>query len=170
VKVRYNHRFRSLLSSWLCGWVLFVGFADHAFGYSPDFSVSRIEWAIVLDEIIIDYDVVGEPDDEYNVALVLLRRSDKEFRFTPRLVKGNIGKGQTAGTNKQIRWSYRSDLLTELHGDDYFFEITIEKLRPFPWVMVATGAALGGLLTFLLTSSGEKPPAPPELPYPPVRP
>jgi len=137
-----------------------------------DYRVTKVDWYAGRDEVVITYDLQGDPETSYEVSLVLLRENDKEFSFTPWLVKGDIGTGEFARKGNTIRWSYKNDFLSELKETDYYFEIRVERKRPFPWLVVGGGAAVGVVAYMLVTSKNESDgkQVTSGLPYPPTRP
>ena len=143
-----------------------------ALAADDDYRVTKLDWYAGRDEVVIMYDLQGDPDATYEVSLVLLRENDKEFSFTPWLVKGDIGKGDFAGRGNTIRWSYKNDFLSGLNETDYYFEIRVERIRPFPWLVVGGGAAVGVVAYLLASSKSESngSQATSGLPYPPTRP
>ncbi len=133
--------------------------------------LTRVEWSALRDEVVISYDLEGDASDTYVVSIVLLRESDKVFRFKPILVTGKIGKGKFSGKNNEIYWAFKKDFPLGFEGDDYYFELNVEKPEGFPWLIAAGGAAIAGI-AIVLASQPRTPGPPPvfQLPYPPPRP
>jgi hypothetical protein len=109
------------------------------------------------DAFEIYYDIIGSEDDQYDVSLTLLRASDPAFRLVPAHVSGKIGTGSFAGKNNVIIWQYKSDLLSDLKGNDYRFELAVQKINKssFPWLWVGAGVAAGGVAAILLLSGNK---------------
>lgn len=144
-----------------------------AFAGDDTYRVTRVDWWIVLDEVIVSYDLDGSVDETYKVQLVLRRDGDISFSYVPTAVVGNVGEGKYAGRNNQIRWLYKKDAPQGFVGDDYYFDVVADRPGGFPWLYVAGAGAVGGVLVALL--GGKKtdeviPPPPTKLPFPPPRP
>ena len=136
--------------------------------------VKNVEWRIEGEIVYIMYDLVGSPDIECEVSVVLLREGFPDFRVVPQTVSGHVGKGKFVGERRQIRWDFKMDVPGGLEGEDYYFEIVIKEVTASnTWLYLSVGAAavVGGAL-FLLkgksTAGGTSTPA--ELPGPPARP
>jgi hypothetical protein len=106
--------------------------------------VEKITPAFVDDVIIISYDLLAPPQNKYEVSLVLRRESDRAFKFIPRTVSGAIGKGQSAGDSREIRWQYKQDAPRGFKGKDYYFIIRVKK----------TGGGKAGYILVLLAMMG----------------
>lgn len=130
-------------------------------------------WSRVGDVVVITYDLMGSPEETYDVSLVLRRQNDRSFSFVPTVLAGNVGKDQSVGSGKEIRWDYKKDLPSGLSGDDYWFELTavkIEKGGGVPWWVYAAGGA--GVAVAVAVLGGGKggdtsPPQSTTLPGPP---
>jgi hypothetical protein len=117
-------------------------------GMRKDAAAPSATWYEIIDvkktaetfEIV--YDINASNTSDFDVSLVLLRESDPAFRIVPRKVSGKIGSGAFAGKNNVIVWNYRKDILKDLKGNDYHFELTVRKVEPgsFPWLWTGIGA------------------------------
>ena len=145
-----------------------------AFGGDENFRLTRVDWIVTRDEVVISYDLEGATDETYIVSVVLLRENDKTYSFTPLLVNGNIGQGKFAGKGNEIRWSYKNDFVRDLSGNDFYFEVKVEKPGGIPWIVVGGGAAIAGIVLALTLNppTSESGPASGTnvLPFPPPRP
>lgn len=143
-----------------------------AFAADDDYRLTRLEWRILHDEVVIIYDLEGNANENYVVSLTLLRESDKSFRVQPMFMTGKVGKGKFAGTNNEIRWAYKNEKAVQFDGNDYYIELLVEKPGGFPWLIAAGGAAIAGIAVTLALN--KKPTAlgasTDQLPYPPPRP
>ncbi|HWP82726.1 MAG TPA: hypothetical protein VNN76_08730 [Bacteroidota bacterium] len=134
-------------------------------------SVSNIRFEVVKKKVLVYYDLHGEPNLRYDVALLLKRDGEKNFSYTPKNVEGDIGEGLSAGVNKQITWDYIKEFPAGLEGNDYFFHVTVEETSSQNYWWVATIAVGAGLLGILLYLSPEhQTSGKPQLPMPPGRP
>jgi hypothetical protein len=144
----------------------------HAFAADDDYRLTRLEWRILHDEVVVTYDLEGEENENYVVSVTLLRESDKTFRLNPIFVTGKVGKGKFAGTNNEIRWAYKNENAGKFDGSDYYIEVRVEKPGGFPWLIAAGGAAIAGIAIALAANQKAAPPSSStdQLPYPPPRP
>jgi hypothetical protein len=117
---------------------------------SPLYDIIDVKKTDAVFEIY--YYINGSQDDEFEVSLVLVRESDPNFRIIPRHIMGKIGVGSFSGKNNSIVWNYKQDILKDLKGNDYRFDLTVRKIEQssFPWAWVGIGAAAGGAAAVLL--------------------
>jgi hypothetical protein len=111
--------------------------------------------------IVIYYDLVADPDEEYEVQLFLLRESDQNFKYTPQFVSGDVGEGKFAGEEKKIVWDVNREFPDGLEGDDFYFEIKADEVGSS--VIYYVGAALvaaGGAVALLLGGGSDDETAP----------
>jgi hypothetical protein len=143
-----------------------------ALAQEEGYRLSKLDWHVSRDEVVVTYDLEGDPDDAYVVSMVLMRESDRTFRFKPILVSGKIGEGKFAGKDNEIRWSYKHDYPQGFEGDDYYVELHVENAGSFPWLIAASGAAIAGIVAVLASSSktSEQKSDAFQLPFPPPRP
>jgi len=163
-----------LLPLLLCFFIQVNGYARAPqFGDTP---IRNVRWMQKGDVIIINYDLVGVPEDEYDVSIVVRQKSDSTFAVVPFSVLGDVGVRQHAGINKGIRWQYRLDFPQGLNGATYYFEIkaqTLSKPSNHPLYYVIGGAALAAAGLIALVASiyqNTQTAGVPELPLPPGRP
>jgi hypothetical protein len=123
---RYRHCFVSGLALPLL--LLFIAAPVRSGSRRDVIRVERVTPAFVNDVVIISYDLIAPPEDKYEVSLILRRESDRAFRFIPKTVGGDIGKGKFAGDSREIRWRYKQDAPQGLKGNDYYFVIRAKKV------------------------------------------
>jgi hypothetical protein len=117
--------------------------------------LANVTWVMHGDDVLLRYDLLGDPDEVYSVELVLLQRSDSTFRCIPSAVSGDVGEGVTPGAGRTIVWTFRDDVPWDLRGDGYCFEVTAEAAPAPLWVMVTLGAlAAGGIAAVLCGGNG----------------
>lgn len=91
--------------------------------------IANARWQVAGDVVVITYDLVADPNLEYEVNVTLTREGNKNFRVVPRRVSGAVGRGKFAGPRMEIRWEYKNDVSQALEGDDYFFEFVINVIK-----------------------------------------
>ena len=162
-----------LLPSLLCLLIQVSGYARTP--QSGETPIRNVRWMQKGDVIIINYDLVGLPEDEYDVSVVVRQKNDSTFAVAPFSVQGDVGVKQRAGINKGIRWQYRLDFPQGLNGATYYFELTA-RMPSKPgnllyYVIGGSALAAAGFIA-LVAGNHENTPAAgaPELPLPPPRP
>lgn len=93
---------------------------------APGQSTTNIKWTVKDEVIIINYDLAGTFDDKFDLGVTMKREGDDKFSVTPLTVEGDIGTGNFAGKNREIRWYYRRDLPQGLQGSGYYFEVHVK--------------------------------------------
>lgn len=143
-------------------------------GTTEDPKSSNVKWTTKNDVIIINYDLLGSPDDKYIVSVLMKKEDDEALVIEPLSIEGDVGEGLFSGTNREIRWYYRKDYPQGLTGKGYYFEIQVKTISQSNMLIyyIAGGAAVVGGLVILLASKGQSTELPPagDLPLPPVRP
>ena len=122
-----------------------------------------IKWYDIVDVKKTDatfelfYNIAGVKDDEYEVSLALVRDSDPNFRIVPKLVSGKIGIGSFAGKNNSIVWNYKKEIGKDLKGNDYRFDLTVQKIEhgAFPWLWTGLGTVVAGGAAAVLLLGGK---------------
>ena len=139
-----------------------------------NYSLKNIHFRYLDGKIIINYDLIGPTDIEYNVSLVLKRKSDSLFRYVPINLTGKFGEGKYAGKDRQIIWDISKESIESFSGPDYYFKITVEVIKPNKLLYIIGGSAIlagGGAAYFLLSKKKNiVTPVKDEFPIPNVRP
>jgi hypothetical protein len=129
--------------------------------------------------ININYEFNGDRDKDYNVTVVLKKKSDPTFSLVPNNLTGDIGIGKFADAKRTIIWTPTSDEQQSLQGSDFYFivnakEIETESGGGIPWYVYVGGAAVaGGVAAILLlnkSSSNNGGSTQTTIPDPPGRP
>lgn len=130
----------------------------------------NVRFVVAERKVIINYDLIGEAGEEYQVSMFLKKESDSSRSYRPKLVSGAIGEGIPTGSGREIVWDLFKEIPNGLEGNDFYFVVTIEE-EPgkFPWW---TGAAVvgAGLIGLLVLSGGSDVKKESTLPSPPGRP
>lgn len=163
----HPNRFNGFSALALLMWCVLFG-ADARAG-DENYRAKNISWKLIKDEIVITYDLEGAFTETYNVSVRMLREGDKKFLVEPKTVSGDVGDDKIVGTRKTIRWKFLRDAPNGFAGNDFYFEITVDRAGGFPWLWVGGGAAAAGVAVALLLKKGEVV-TQAELPDPPGRP
>ncbi|MBI1806230.1 MAG: hypothetical protein HYR76_04155 [Ignavibacteria bacterium] len=140
---------------------------------NEDNRTSNVRWTTKDEVIIINYDLTGSPDNKYEVNVLMKREKDDSFAANPHTVEGDIGEGVTAGTGKEIHWSYRRDYPQGFQGEGYYFEIHVKIINQqskLIYYLAGAAALTGGLVALIVTSKQDHTTPTLELPTPPGRP
>ena len=134
--------------------------------------VKNVDWVLDGKEMVISYDLVGDPNKVYLVDVALCRVGDPDFRIVPVRASGDLGEGMFAGAGRSVRWEIQQDLGGLPEGDDFVVEVRVDEADELPWFLVVVGVAVGGATIYSLVQNGQEVAPPPiqELPGPPVRP
>jgi len=161
---KFFHYIRGVIAGLLLLFLLFINAA--AGERSEEIRLENIKPTWEDDVVVIAYDLIAPVDQKYEVRLVMRRESDRAFKFIPKTVRGDIGKGKFAGKGREIRWAYQQDAPKGFQGNDYYFVIEVKKAGSKIWLYGSLGAAaLGGAVYAIIDSIDPK-----ELPGPPARP
>ena len=106
------------------------------------------------------------------ISIRFLREDDKSFEIVPTSVTGDVGEGKFAGKGKQIFWAYRNDILMLPTGNDFYFELSVDRVRgTWLWYAVIGAVTAAGVLTkYILDKKESKSTVDETLPLPPARP
>jgi hypothetical protein len=135
--------------------------------------VENIRFRYVDGKIIVNYDLIGPMDREYNLTIRLKRESEPSISYEPKYLEGKYGKGLFAGKDQQIIWDVIKENLPGFTGTDYYFEISGNMIKPGSNLMyyIGGGAVLiGGGAAILLLSKKSTPTAQVDFPLPEGRP
>ena len=139
-------------------------------GFDQNIRVENVNWKVEGDRVLITYDLIGPLDQTFFITVKLFRESVSSFKLIPRKTSGDVGKGKFAGKNRVIYWDYLKDVPGGLQGEDFYFEISAEKVtRSKKWLIPVLGGAAAvaviGTVAILSGTGGgaaekELPPAP----------
>jgi hypothetical protein len=77
-------------------------------------------------ELVVTYDLRGESDEEYDVALLISTGQGQNFNYRPEAVRGAVGDEIPAGRGKQIVWNVRQEFPEGLK-EDLRFQVVVEE-------------------------------------------
>lgn len=137
--------------------------------------VSNIRFETNDNKVTLYYDLAASNNEEYTVAVLLRKESDRAFRYAPKDLQGDVGRGHFAGKSRKIVWNISKEFPEGLEGSDYYFEIIAEEVSSSGNLVfwIGAGAAIvGGAVAavILLSSSNTTSPAAGGFPPPPGRP
>jgi len=104
-------------------------------------------------KVKILYDLVGEAEKYSRVELVMLKKSDPQFRYLPQRVTGDIGNSITIGTNHTLEWDAKEEFPAGLAYDDIYFSLNTAEdtgTSISPWIWIAGVAVVGIIIYFLV--------------------
>lgn len=120
--------------------------------FSQSTEVKNVKFIPRGDEIDILYELVGDPQEEYEIEVFLKVEGDDEFEVTLEHLRGDYGTGKYVGSERKIIWEYLKQFPMGLEGEYYYFLITADKLGGgIPWYYFVGAAALGGAAAVLLS-------------------
>ena len=96
-------------------------------GYSQAISATNIHWRLADKKIEVFYDLPGNKDT-IEVKIYFHKESNPAFSYSPRTVKGSIGKGVFSGKGKKIVWSTKNEPASLFTGGGFYFKILINKI------------------------------------------
>ncbi len=143
---------------------------------SSESVVTGVRFAISGLRVVVHYNLLGTPGARYDVSLLLLRRSDPAFRYSPIVLTGDIGIGKYAGTDRQIVWNMKNEFPQGLPGNDFYFVVKAEELEEkqsstsiLTWIG-AGAAVVAAAVTYVIVMQNHGATSPPAYPLPPGRP
>jgi len=106
--------------------------------------------------VVITYDLIGDPDEKYEVTLKLSGSGGRRYDFQPQAVKGDVGKDVRTGLQRTIIWSVLDDHPTGLSGSNFRFRVIAEEQgRSALWYVLGTGLVGGAVASVLSVLGGE---------------
>ncbi len=116
------------------------------------YPADNVHFHLSGDKVVVTFDLLLPPGDDYTVRLSLQRSSSDTFRLVPSHVEGDVGKGITSGGGKKIIWDIMKEYPEGIEGSDFYFVVTAERNSGgLPtWVWLAGGGAAAALIPLLL--------------------
>jgi hypothetical protein len=141
---------------------------------SEEIKVENVIFRISYTKIVVEYDLIGPADKQYEVTLLLKREINDTFNYVPINVTGDIRKGISSGKKRQIVWDISKEFPDwfDAKNKDYYFVVNVylEGKGISPLIWIGGGAALLGggaaILLFKKDNSGGQNPVV-KLPNPP---
>lgn len=138
---------------------------------SSSFKVENVRFKEDVNVVYVYYDLVGESkDDEYTIDLLVSLNDNKMVQIPSSSATGNIGKGQTQGNGKKIKWNVLKDFPDGLNEEEIQFFVNAKKTKTkkSTWLYITSGIVLltVGIVTGLILTKDNGS----NLPLPPSRP
>ncbi len=108
------------------------------------------------DAYLINYDIVGDLKNDYEVNLYLIDSGDKGFQMRLNALSGDFGKGKYAGMNKEITWNYLDEIKSRIDNENLSLKLVVEKIESggSTWYYYVGAALLGGVAAAVLSGGG----------------
>ena len=114
--------------------------------------VQNVRFEVEGTRIVVRFDLQGPIDRDYSVKMLLRRAGNQSFVHVPKSVLGDFGEGRFAGSNRQITWDILKEFPQGLEGEDYYFVVDVEMIKPTSkliWWIGGGAAVVGGALYLL---------------------
>lgn len=96
------------------------------FSFSQNLKVKNIHYRIIDQRIEIFYDL-PQNIDTVNISIVFKKKSETNFRYYPRFVSGDIGKGVFSGKTHKIIWNIENEPQNVFAGSEFYFKVYAVK-------------------------------------------
>ena len=145
----------------------------------PKIKVENVHFTVLEERVIINYDLIGNPDNTYKVELILKRQNYDSYNYKPRKISGDAGTGKFAGKNKEIIWSVNDEFPQGLPYDDYYFIVQAKETEnneehsgffTFSWLKAGVVAAVAVATIIFISKSKNTGTKGSSFPGPPGRP
>jgi hypothetical protein len=133
-------------------WALLLLFSVYAASAQEKIRVQNVRFEVAGTRVVVGYDLVGPADRDYIVKVILRREANQSFLHIPKTVTGDVGEGRFVGKSKQVTWDILKEFPQGLDGDDFFFVVDVELIRPgskLLWWIGGGAAVVGGALLLL---------------------
>lgn len=122
---------------------------------SQEVRVTNIDFTLDGQNIEIRYDLAGNPKMKYKVDVILKRRDLPDYSLKPSNIKGDIGKGKFAGTQRKAVWNYVQEFQPGENYADYYFEVRATELKKIPRGYLYAGSSVVVGIVVAVIFSGE---------------
>lgn len=129
--------------------------------------------------VYIYYDLIGPPQQVYNVLVTVRSRTDSTFEYSPLNLSGDVGTNVFSGVDWRIAWNFSRELPEGLKQDYYFVVSAQVYADQVPtsgisteWWIAGGAAVVGGVIAIILLKkpAGGGPAIDTGFPAPPGRP
>ena len=141
--------------------------------------IENVHYTVSDGRVIINYDLIGDPNNTYNVQLTLKRQNYDAYNYTPNKVSGDVGTGKFAGKNREIIWNVNDEFPQGLPYSDYYFIVTANEsgkkgessgFFTFSWLKAGVVAAVAVATIIFISKNKKTGSSGSSLPGPPGRP
>lgn len=119
-------------------------------------NVKNVHFSIANGNVIVNYDLIGNPDKLYTIKLFLKKGNDTNYQYVPQMLTGDVGTGKFAGRNRQIIWAVNQEFPDGLPGKDYYFIVDAQEINQgsnlLTWIGVGV-AAMAAAVTYLVVNN-----------------
>jgi hypothetical protein len=127
---------------------------------SDTIRIENINVYVSGNRILIEYDLYGPKDEQYEVSLLLKRENINTYRYIPNNAVGDIGKGNFAGNRRQIIWDFLKEFPQKLSGKDFYFVVNAKVISsgisPLIWIGGGVAILSSGAAYYFLTKKKEE--------------
>jgi hypothetical protein len=138
---------------------------------ADDVRVENIRVERSSTQVIVLYDLVGSKEVKYTVALSLRRENAPEFKYIPKLVRGDCGESILAGSNRKIIWNFGEEMPGGQSGDDFYIVVDVATnstgISPLVWIGGGVAAVAATALLLLGKKGNEEIPPAAVVTFPP---
>lgn len=141
----------------------------------PASKVTDVRFVISGLKVTVTYNLEGQQGAKYDVTLLLRKRSDASFEYTPRDLTGDVGLGEFAGQDRKMTWNMSNEFPQGLEGSDFYFVVNAKEVEAakstslLTWIG-AGAAVIAAAVTYVIVMQNRGPGSPPSYPVPPGRP
>jgi hypothetical protein len=127
--------------------------------------------------IYVYYDLIGPPQQVYEVSLVLRSKVDSTFQYTPVNIRGDVGPNMFSGVDWRIAWDFLKEFPEGLKEDYYPVvgaKVVADQVKkseiPLGYYIAGGAAVVAGVLALVLGGKKTEDPPASSFPAPPGRP
>jgi len=106
--------------------IILLFFISISHSFSQNLKVKNIHYRIIDQRIEIFYDL-PQNADTIDISIVFKKNSEKNFKYYPKFVSGDIGKGIFSGKNHKIIWQVENEPANVFTGSEFYFKVYAVK-------------------------------------------
>ena len=132
-------------------WTLLLLFSVYVVSAQEKIRVQNVRFEVAGTRVVVGYDLEGPADRDYIVKVILRREANQSFLHLPKTITGDVGEGRFVGKSKQAAWDILKEFPQGLDGDDFYFVVDVEVIKPGSTLLywIGGGAAVVGGAVFL---------------------
>jgi len=134
--------------AWLA---LLLLFSVYVVSAQEKIRVQNVRFEVAGTRVVVGYDLEGPAGRDYIVKVILRREANQSFLHIPKMINGDVGEGRFVGKSKQVTWDILKEFPQGLDGDDFYFVVDVEMIKPGSNLLywIGGGAAVVGGAVFL---------------------